>query len=101
MKRPSEKISKEKTQIKPENKINQKDSKPEPSIKKTELKQQIPNDNDDSGDDEIINIKKIQKNSIPNLDFNKTVTKMNIEQSNNYSLNLLKQRGCKIARNLK
>jgi len=68
--------------------------KPDPSPKITEEKKSVPTRNDDSSDEDSQNIKKLKKNSVPTPDFNTTFTKINIEQSKNYSMNLLKERGC-------
>ncbi len=95
MKKTKEISNNQKAQFKTEKKETEfNESKTDKFQKKNEEKKQIRDENDDS-DDENLDINFFKKNSIPNPDFNKTITKMNIEQSNNYSLNLMKERGCK------
>ena len=101
MKKTQEKISG--NQNKPLNKQEKSEKNPiqpppkakqDPPPKKLEEKKSLAQ-NDDSSDEESENIRNFKKKSIPKQpDFNNTMSKMNVEQSNNYSLNLLKERGC-------
>lgn len=94
MKKKKEMISNSKTKPQIQNKLNSMEVKADKIMKKCEEEKERNESPDNSDNEEIQNINKIIKNSIPQTSLNNINTKLNIEQCNNFSIKLLKDRGC-------